>query len=244
MFWSSTPVQLVPKAELLLVRFGAIPSNRSPSAARSCLELIAPYVRLVCRVAASTVQPHSLYLPALSCECRREIHGQFACVLHFDEPVLGVAFPKAELRRPNPNADEGLVSILSRYVEHRLSSQSQEMAERVRQHMLNASDSAEASAESVAAALGISIRTLHRRLNSEQTSYRKVVREFRIDRCREQLRLPTSSAKEIAFTLGFGSPASFHRAFRRWTGRTVGEYRRHQLLCDEEELSRLSSREK
>jgi AraC-like DNA-binding protein len=36
----------------------------------------------------------------------------------------------------------------------------------------------------------------------------------------------TVNLDEIGFLVGFSDPSNFHRAFRRWTGQTPGEYRR------------------
>jgi AraC-like DNA-binding protein len=81
-------------------------------------------------------------------------------------------------------------------------------------------------AELLARELGLGVRTLHRRLRAEGTSFRKLLVELQLARCRCELSLRSRSAKEIAFALGFADPASFHRAFKRWTGHTVAQFRR------------------
>ena len=35
---------------------------------------------------------------------------------------------------------------------------------------------------------------------------------------------------EIAERLGFSEPSTFHRAFKKWTGVSPGEYRRNRLV--------------
>jgi AraC-like DNA-binding protein len=69
----------------------------------------------------------------------------------------------------------------------------------------------------VARALGMSARTLQRRLIEEGTSYQAVLDQTRADLARSYL-AEGWSVTETAFTLGFSDTSSFSRAFRRWTG--------------------------
>ena len=74
--------------------------------------------------------------------------------------------------------------------------------------------------------LGMSERSLRRRLAAEGTSYREVVRVALEAKAGRLLRDPARSIKETAAALGFADTAAFHRAFKRWTGVTPLEYRR------------------
>ena len=77
----------------------------------------------------------------------------------------------------------------------------------------------------VAAQLGMTPRTLQRRLADEGTTFAALSDEVRCQ-CAERYlgdgQLPIS---EIAFLLGFTDPSNFHKAFRRWTGTTPGAFR-------------------
>lgn len=59
-------------------------------------------------------------------------------------------------------------------------------------------------------------RTLHRRLVAEGTSYQRLVDEVRAALAREYLAEPGWTVPEIAQALGYGDPANFRRARRRW----------------------------
>jgi AraC-like DNA-binding protein len=77
----------------------------------------------------------------------------------------------------------------------------------------------------IARRLGMSTRTLRRRLDEEGGSFRELVDDIRADLARgylADLRLPVS---EVAFLLGFSELSAFHRAFRRWEGTTPAAYR-------------------
>ncbi|MFO0694667.1 MAG: AraC family transcriptional regulator [Polyangiales bacterium] len=79
---------------------------------------------------------------------------------------------------------------------------------------------------SVARRLGMSERSLRRRLKSEGASFPDLVREAMSELARRLLREPSSSIQETAYRLGFSDVSSFHRAFKRWTGTTPSEFRR------------------
>ena len=66
--------------------------------------------------------------------------------------------------------------------------------------------------------LGIGARTLRRQLEHEGTTLRALVDELRREHA-DRLLAAGTSAKEIAFELGFSEPSAFSRAYKRWTGR-------------------------
>ena len=80
--------------------------------------------------------------------------------------------------------------------------------------------------EEVAAELGIAPWTLQRQLASEGTGFRELMDETRKDLARAYVRETRLAFAEIAWLLGFSGPASFHKAFRRWSGISPGRYRR------------------
>jgi AraC-like DNA-binding protein len=84
--------------------------------------------------------------------------------------------------------------------------------------------------ESVASALNVSLRTLHRRLLDEGTSLQKVKDEVRRELATERLVRTSRSVKQIARDVGFHNEKSFMRAFRQWTGESPLEYRRKAIV--------------
>lgn len=78
----------------------------------------------------------------------------------------------------------------------------------------------------------MSPQTLRRRLKDEGTSYQKLKDQLRRDMALFYLDQPDISIQGIAEMLGFAEPSTFHRAFKKWTGMTPGDYR----LKDQHEL--------
>lgn len=78
----------------------------------------------------------------------------------------------------------------------------------------------------IARRLGISQRTLRRRLDEESTSFRELVHQVRRQWAEELLAQPDLAMSEIATKLGFAHGPAFTRAFRSWTGETPLSFRR------------------
>ncbi|MBE4106952.1 helix-turn-helix transcriptional regulator [Vibrio parahaemolyticus] len=70
----------------------------------------------------------------------------------------------------------------------------------------------------VASHLGISFRTLNRRLIDSETSYRSILQEYRLEKALYLLNNERINMAEIAFRLGFSDLSAFSRAFKKWTG--------------------------
>ncbi|WP_431824479.1 AraC family transcriptional regulator [Burkholderia sp. F1] len=72
--------------------------------------------------------------------------------------------------------------------------------------------------------LGMTPRTLHRRLTDEGTSYSEVLDSVRRRIARECLEVEKLSVKEVAYLLGYNDVANFRRAFKRWEGVPPSRY--------------------
>lgn len=78
--------------------------------------------------------------------------------------------------------------------------------------------------DEAAAQLGISARSLHRHLASEGCTYRALTESVRLELAREYLKAEQLPVKEVGYLLGFESANSFRKAFKAWSGQTVGDF--------------------
>jgi len=72
----------------------------------------------------------------------------------------------------------------------------------------------------------MSSRTLQRRLEREDTTFTEVLDGVREELARSLLPDHALSLAEIAYRIGFSDLATFSRAFKRWTGKPPGQFRR------------------
>ncbi len=154
--------------------------------------------------------------------------AHFRCPVKFGFEQGRIWIPNAPLATRMPTGDPVAHRMYRAQCDALLSSRSQSaesMADRVRSHLGLFSDDFPAAAE-VAAALGVSERTLRRQLDAEDASFRSLLDEVRADKARQLLGSGSVSVESVARQLGYAEPASFIRAFQRWTGTTPAAYRR------------------
>ncbi len=87
-----------------------------------------------------------------------------------------------------------------------------------------------AGKQKVARTLGLSERTLARKLAEEGTTYEQVVDQLRQSLALEYLKEAGLSLSQIAWLLGYEGSTSFNHAFRRWTGGSPSVARNEKLL--------------
>jgi AraC-like DNA-binding protein len=150
----------------------------------------------------------------------------FRCPVLFGQPQTALVYPRNYLELPLVAADSGLAQLLERHASEQLQrlGRSALLRERVRE-FVRQDLTGKLTAEHMAKRLGMSPRTLHRRLVDEGITYRALVDDVRREMALHCLRDPQLSIGEVGYLLGFTTSAAFHRAFRRWTGTTATQYR-------------------
>jgi AraC-like DNA-binding protein len=173
-------------------------------------------------------------VPRLACfeHARPSHHREYTRVFgynqRFGQRVTSIAFDREIVDRPQMHRHAELFDLLQAEAQRRLERMATGAgpAARLRQYLLARPPSRIPEISTAARDLGMSERSLRRRLAADGTSYRDVVRSALEGLAGRMLGNPTRSIKETAVALGFADAAAFHRAFKRWTGTTPGEYRR------------------
>jgi AraC-like DNA-binding protein len=150
----------------------------------------------------------------------------FDCEVRFDAEHTEVLLSRAALASPLTTADPNLLAILLPAAEEKRDRPKAEppLTGQVRRALRAALSHDDAQLEAVARRLGLTGRSLQRRLADEGASFQSLRDETRRALADRYLSEGLSVA-EISFLLGFSEPSAFFRAFKRWTGLTPIERR-------------------
>ncbi|WP_437691832.1 AraC family transcriptional regulator [Sorangium sp. So ce176] len=148
--------------------------------------------------------------------------------LVFGADENAVLFDAAFLDTPTQRADPALGAVLRRHADELLARLPAEPSVRgaLERHLVEALGRGVPDVAAAARALGMSARTLQRRLGDEGESYKSVLDEARRKLAVAHMRERGRTISEVAFLLGFSEVSAFSRAFRRWTGHSPAAYRR------------------
>jgi AraC-like DNA-binding protein len=151
----------------------------------------------------------------------------FGGVEKFGQTTTGITFDRSLLDRRQSYHHPELYSVLRAEAERALERMTEGLgaADQLRRYLIARPPSRIPDPSTAARDLGMSERSLRRRLAAESTSYRDLVRAILEMHAGHMLRDPKRSIQETAHALGFADAATFHRAFKRWTGRTPKAYR-------------------
>jgi AraC-like DNA-binding protein len=151
----------------------------------------------------------------------------FRCPVSFSAPLNKLVFDSKSLALPIEHADAGLCRMLDRHAVELLAKfpPRDTVIDNARTIITRELNGGNPSLERVAAQLGLSERTLQRKLQELGTSHNDLVEQIRRELAMRYLKEPEMAICEVAYLTGFSEPSSFHRAFKRWTGVTPKEFR-------------------
>jgi len=159
---------------------------------------------------------------------RRELTRFFGCVVEYLQNDAAIVLKPKDLTIPIATADDRLLKILRAHCESVLreyGTHDEGLLPKVERKVMDLLPQGQARAKVVAAELGLSDRTLARRLSALGTSFDRT-----LDRLRHQLALKyvtgsDLSLTQVAFLLGYSNQPAFSLAFKRWTGRAPSQMR-------------------
>lgn len=149
-----------------------------------------------------------------------------ACPVSFRQKRCEVVLYRMALDLPIGTADDKLLKILKQHCEEVLAkprSSRSDLVVQVRQATSDLLPSGRAKASLVAREIGMTERTLHRRLADEGSSFSDILDNLRHELAVKYIQEETLNFKRIAFLLGYADQSAFSVAFKRWTGQTPKE---------------------
>ncbi|NHO87766.1 AraC family transcriptional regulator [Pseudoteredinibacter isoporae] len=143
----------------------------------------------------------------------------FNCPVEFEQAFSGLLISNDILDRPLPQADPVLAQIHEQYSSSRLTElENDSIVLDLRQWIKSRVGETLPRRTEAARMLGISERTLARRLDAQGFTFKEMLDEVRRELALVAVRESRKPLAEIAQSLGFAESSTFYRAFRRWTG--------------------------
>jgi AraC-like DNA-binding protein len=162
-----------------------------------------------------------------------ELRSFLGCVIEFASSVDEVVFPGAVKLMPIASADPYLNELLIKYCEEALEHRRPErntLRSSVENAMAPLLPHGKATAVETARRIGMSHRTLARKLSSEGLTFSQISEELKGNLAKHYLRNGDLPISQVAWLLGYREISAFTHAFRRWTGMTPSQIRTHGNL--------------
>ena len=196
----------------------------SPHQIESVLAAVVVFARWV---TGSALRPQRVQLSQARIGPLAGYREVFQCPVDFEQAFSGVLLANAQLDAPLPQANAQLAQAHQQQAAARLAALSrQDGLEQTLRMWIASQLQGQAPARAQAArALGLSERTLARRMRAEGLSYSALLDGVRRDAALQAVAQTTRALSDIALALGYAEPSVFTRAFRRWTGATPGQWR-------------------
>jgi AraC-like DNA-binding protein len=151
------------------------------------------------------------------------------CEIEFGSTVDEVVFPESVKHIQIGSADAHLNELLVGYCDEALLHRGAKRSS-LRSSIENAITPllphGKAGASEVARRLGMSQRTLARRLSSKGVTFSGIMEELKANLAKSYLKEEDLPISQIAWLLGYREVSAFTHAFRRWTGMTPSRLRK------------------
>lgn len=155
----------------------------------------------------------------------------FNCQLKFNQPENALCFPPDYLDYPILQNEESLKTFLRNapYQLVTMPNHGDSVVSQIRALIGQDFSKKFPSFEQVTEMLNTSATTLRRRLRNEGTTYQRIKDTCRSDAAIVYLSRPELSISSVAALMGFTDTSSFHRSFKKWTGKTPKEFRQAEF---------------
>ena len=151
----------------------------------------------------------------------------FKSPVKFDSPVSSLALSLDIVDNILPSRNDELALFDDQIMTKYLTALDQEdLLAKVRKAIIEHLPSGDATVDNIAFELGYSARTFQRLLQQEGATFIALLNEIRMEIAEHYVRDKNRDLTEVAFLLGFAELSTFSRSFKRWTGKTLLQYRK------------------
>ena len=196
-------------------------SLKAPEPSRQACDLVVGVLARLCQ----TVLGND-WSPVLACFTHEAPLGNempiyqrlFGCRPEFNSEFNGLVIEKRDLDLPNPMANSALASHARSLIDTAMSPAANSITQDVEKLIALLLPAGRANIRSCAASLGITVRTLQRMLDAEQSQFSDLLNQARIRLAQQHLANPRTRITDVADMLGYSSIG----AFSRWHVQTFG----------------------
>ncbi len=191
--------------------------------------LITAVIRIGRQLTGLRLRPIHVGLAHPRCPASAEFEAFLGLPVDFGAATDEIVFSASARDSPVVSADPYLNEALVSYWEAALARRSRRQSSiraAVENAILPLLPHGKARTAKVAEGLGVSSRTLSRRLAAEGLTFAQVLDEMRVDLAEGYLSDRSLSITHIAWLLGFQEASAFTHAYKRWTGKPPTERRR------------------
>ena len=154
-----------------------------------------------------------------------QLAATLACSVQFRQAQNRIAFERAAWNfKPKFFSAAGQAIVQAAVAPFAAAVSDEDLVRAVRTALAGDPTQGPISLDAVARRLGMSDRSLQRRLAEKGTSFAKMADDELHQRALHQMTEPGARASDVAYALGFSEASAFTRAFRRWTGTSPTEY--------------------
>ncbi|MCJ8294394.1 MAG: AraC family transcriptional regulator [Colwellia sp.] len=176
------------------------------------------FLKMFRLAAGKNIPATGVYFTFAIDESKQAYEDYFQCPVYGNQAVNGISFSKALLTETLPTHDAELVEMNEMVINKHLASMDNgRTSARVIKIINELLPLGCPSEEVIAYKLHMSKRTLQRKLKSEGQSYLPILTSVRIMLAKQFLKINDLSITEIAYQLGYSSPSTFARAFKKQT---------------------------
>ncbi|MEL6220808.1 MAG: helix-turn-helix domain-containing protein [Pseudomonadota bacterium] len=190
--------------------------------------------RLITHVFGDDVRASEVRFGFESHSAREPFEQFFGSTVRFDPSAGGgvtMVFDRTLLQRRNPKANEVAARFMQGFISELRSQQVRDGYPRELWRLRGAisaaiQDGRSLRAPDIAKRAGMSLRSTQRLAEQFGVTLRQLVDEARLDRAKALLTVnPAATVDDVGRQLGFREPSGFRRAFKKWSGESVGQFR-------------------
>lgn len=154
----------------------------------------------------------------------------FQCPILFNQADYSITYKTIDLKTKTAKADV----LINQFLLERIKEETEglkiagsKLVFDIEQLIKDALPSGIPNIHQIAEHIGMSKRTLARRLAEAGVSFRDLIKRTQEEVSKDLLKNSSRNIAEIAFETGFAEQSAFNRAFKRWTGTTPVAFRKN-----------------